>query len=242
MNLADEATGAHLDAFVTSDKIVEEMNPSELTQKINKSFKRWGLPKQIKIDNGRPFVNPNSKKTPTKTVLWWTGLGIKVIQNRPRCPQENGIVECLQGTMSSWSNPGGQSNEIALQQRLNEESDFQRNHYRIPSRNRKTRIELYPELEKNERLYDPKNFDINLVYDFLSLKVFSRVVKSSNGLVKIFGEYYYIGRKFLGEIVTITFDPVEIQWVFRGKDGMLLKTSKKGIPDEQEIKKFADGP
>lgn len=239
MNIADEATGAHLKAFVTNTRIVEEMNPSQTVQKINKIFKRWGLPKRIKIDNGRPFVNPNSREIPTKSILWWIGLGIKVIQNRPRCPQQNGIVEALQGTMSSWTNPGGQLNEEALQQRLDEESDFQRNHYKILARNRKTRIELYPELEKNERSYVPEDFDMKLVFNYLSLKVFSRIVKGSNGIIKFFGEYYYMGRKFLGERIVITFDPIERQWIFRDKDGMLLKTSTKGIPSEEKIKAFA---
>ncbi len=49
--------------------------------------------------------------------------------------------------MSSWSNPKIQPNSESLQQRLDKESDFQRNHYRMPARKHKSRIELYPELE-----------------------------------------------------------------------------------------------
>ena len=107
MNIGDEATGAHLKALVYNVRTVGEIKANLGTQGINESFQRWGLPKRIKIDNGRPFVNSTSRKVPTKTILWWVGLGIKVIQNTPRRPQENGIVECLQGTMCSWSNPKG---------------------------------------------------------------------------------------------------------------------------------------
>lgn len=238
MNIGDEGSGAHLNAYVASCRNVEQMDPKLATRKINKSFARWGLPIRIKIDNGRPFVNTNGRTVPTKTILWWVGLGIQVIQNKPRCPQQNGIVECLQGTMKSWCNPIGQPNRAALQKRLNEESDFQRNHYRIPARKHKTRIELYPCLEKNERKYDPKKFNMQLVYDYLELKVFTRPILKK-GMIRFFGEAIYVGRKYIGILATITFDPIEKQWLFRDPNGNLLKTSTKGVPCEKQIKAFA---
>lgn len=240
MNVADEGTGSHLSVNVSSCRNVEEMDPKISTQLINKSFERWGLPKQIKIDNGRPFVNTNGREVPTKTILWWTGLGIKVIQNQPRCPQQNGIVECLQGTMNSWSNPKGQIDKQGLEKRLSEESDFQRNHYKIPSRNYKTRIELYPNLEKNTRKYDPKKFNMQFVYNYLESRVFRRPI-SKGGLVKAFAEQYYIGKKYAGTEVTITFDPLEKQWIFRGPNGNLLKTSTSGVPCKKQIVEFGLG-
>ena len=238
MNIADEGSGSHLKAFVVSKKIVEAMDPSCTTQKVNESFDRWGLPVMIKIDNGKPFINPNAMDIPTKTVLWWTGLGIKVIQNKPGCPQQNGIVESLQGTMYRWSNPKKQPNKEALQQRLDKESDFQRNHYKLPSRNHKTRKELYPDLENNLRKYNPNKFNINLVYEYLESMVFSRNV-NRNGGVKIFGERFHIGRKYLGERIIITFDPIDRLWIFKNEKGILMKTSNKAVPTENEIKEFA---
>ena len=238
MNIGDEGTGSHLDVHVYEHRTVGEIDPKLSTQRINKSFERWGLPKEIKIDNGHPFVNPNGRDSPTKTILWWAGLGIKVTQNTPRCPQQNGIVECLQGTMCSWSNPGEQPSAEALQKRLIEESDFQRNHYRMSAKNRKTRIELYPGLETNKRVYDPNNFKMQLVYNYLSEKVIRRTIRKS-GLVRFFGEYVYVGKRYFGLDVTITFDPIEKQWMVRKEDGTLLKTSGIGVPVETEIKEFA---
>lgn len=240
MNVADEATGAHLNIFVDPHRTVGEMDASVATQYINRSFERWGLPKEIKVDNGHPFVNTRGRESPTRTILWWVGLGIEVIQNTPRCPQQNGIVECLQGTMKQWSNPEGQQGVESLQKRLDEESDFQRNYYRIPSRNYKTRMELYPSLETNVRTYKPKNFSIQLVYDFLAKKVFHRSIKKG-GNIQFMGIYDYIGNKYQGVNVTITFDPSDKLWYIRRENGALLKTTSKGVPSKKEIMNFALG-
>jgi len=238
MNIGDEATAAHLKAKVYETDRVSKICPKAATRNINQSFMDWGMPQAIKIDNGRPFIIPNSADVPTLTVFWWVGLGIKVIQNTPCRPQENGIVECLQGTMSSWSNPKNQPDSQSLQQRLDEESDFQRNHYRMPARKYKSRIEIYPELEKNTRKYDPNLFQMKRVYEYLSKKVWKRIVKKT-GQVSLFGKPVYIGNHYAGEEVTITFDPLEKQWLFRKFDGTLLKTSKRQVPEKQEIIDFA---
>lgn len=238
MNIADEGTSAHLKAFVCEVSTVTQMDAQAVTQQINTCFERWGLPKQIKIDNGLPFVYPRARDVPTLTKLWWIGLGIKVIQNAPRCPQQNGIVECSQGIMCNWSNPKDALNPQTLQQRLDEESDFQRNYYKMPNKKLKTRIELHPDLEHNPRIYTAKNFDIQRVYDYLSNKVFKRTINNA-GVLSFWNINIYIGKKFAQLPLTITFDPIEMQWLLRKKDGTLMKTLKKGIPSEKQIKEFA---
>ena len=140
--------------------------------------------------------------------------------------------------MNSWSNPASQPDKEALQQRLDEESEFQRNHYRIPSKKYKARIELYPGLINNPRPYSPELFDMERVYAYLSRQAWQRSVKD-NGQVKMFSNWIYIGTRFAKETVTVTFDPLEAQWLFRKNDGTLLKASNVGIPTEKEIKDFA---
>jgi len=238
MNIADEGSTAHLKVVVQKEAVMASTKLDSAIQIVNECFSRWGLPKQIKIDNGWPFVHPNNKRVPTIAKLWWIGLGIKVIQNPPGCPQQNGIVECLQGTICRWAGPCNQQSIEELQQRIDEESDFQRNHYRIPSKQNKTRIELYPELETNPRKYNPELFDINRVYKFLSEKVWIRKVKNK-GMMKFFAHQIWVGRKFGHHEVTVTLDPQKIRWVIRKKDGTLINTSTKGIPSEQKIKKIA---
>jgi len=238
MNIGDEGSGAHLSIYVEKHSKVEQIDPMTITRRVNDSFRRWGLPKEIKVDNGHPFVNPNGRDSPTKSILWWVGLGIKVTQNTPGRPQENGIVECLQGTMCRWSNPSEQADINALQARLDEESDFQRNHYRLAARNNRTRIELYPELETNERIYDPNNFDMKLVETYLSKKVICREV-GKKGLVRFLGITICVGIKYLRHKVTITFDPLEKIWMIRKEDGTLLKTTTRGVPSKESILDFA---
>lgn len=238
MNIADEATTAHLKAILQDCRIVNSMSEQSVIQSINTCFETWGLPKQIKIDNGHPFVTPGYRDVPTKSKMWWIGLGIQVIQNQPRCPQQNGAVECLQGIMKNWSNPKAQQCIKDLQQRLDQESDFQRNHYQIPAKGNQTRIELYPSLQNNPRRYDPDKFDIALVYAFLSEQVWNRSI-NSGGKVNMMGIEIYISYKMKKQPVTVTFDLFEQKWLIRKENGTLLKTSTRGVPTEKQIKDFA---
>lgn len=238
MNIADEGSSAHLQATLYAKRTVSEIGVQQVTQDINGCFEQWGLPVAIKIDNGRPLVHPHARDIPTLTKLWWIGLGIKVIQNAPRCPQQNGIVESLQGTICNWSNPKGQLNMADFQQRVNHESDFQRNHYQIPAKDNKTRMELHPELASNPRQYHPTMFDINRVYQYLSKKVWTRTLRSS-GDVKFFSKNIYIGKKYNRMTITIIFDPEVKCWRFSKQDGTLLKTSTVGVPSKEQIISFA---
>lgn len=238
MNVADEATGAHLKASVHSCSNVSQMDRATIVKGLNKCFERWGKPQNIKIDNGPPLVVPKHLDVPTLATLWWTGLGINVIQNTVRRPQENGIVECLQGTLHSWANPKGQQSIESLQKRLDKESEFQREQYRLPKKGHKTRIELFPELETNLNQYNPDDFDIDRVYRYLGKKVWYRKIRKG-GVVSFWGDDIFIGRDLAREEVYITFDPIDIEWIIRKKDGTILKTSKKKIPTEKLIKEFA---
>jgi len=238
MNVGDEGTSAHLKASVHPVPRVSQIDLRAATWAVNLSFARYGIPSRIKIDNGQPFVNPNYRDIPTKAKLWWIGLGIEVVQNRPRVPQENGIVECLQGICYRWINPSQLQTPEELQIQLDQISDFQRNHYELPNRAYKTRIALYPELEQNPRKYNPDNFNMKLVDQFLAKQVWQRKA-NQNGQVSFFDHRISIGRAFKNQKVFISFDDIERQWVFRDSKGYLLNTSSKAIPSEEEIKKFA---
>jgi len=238
MNVADEASGAHLYAEVQNERTVAEIPLPKAIGAINRCFKKWGMPHQIKIDNGLPFVNPKNRDLPTYAKLWWIGLGINVIQNHPNVPQQNGIVECLQGTLCNWSNPKEQKSVGALQKRINQESDFQRNAYRIPAKGGKTRLEMYPELVSNLRKYAPNQFRIERVHEYLAERVWERRVKK-NGEIRFWGVHIYIGKKFARYKVNLTLDPLKLQWLIRLENGTLVKTSKQNIPTEEGIKKIA---
>lgn len=56
------------------------------------TFKQYGLPKQINVDNGRPWGNSCIVKHTALTV-WLLRLDILVTHSRPRHPQTNGKLE-----------------------------------------------------------------------------------------------------------------------------------------------------
>jgi len=55
-------------------------------------FRRRGLPKIIRVDNGPPFAGRGPAGL-SRLSVWWMRLGIKVEFTRPGCPQDNGAHE-----------------------------------------------------------------------------------------------------------------------------------------------------
>ena len=113
---------------------------------MNACFTNWCLPHRIKIDNGLPFANPKYRDIPTLSQLWWIGLDIEVQLNAPRCPQQNGTVENLQGTCKRWSGAKLYDDIEHYQDRVNETLRIQREVFRIRKKGDKTRKELFPQL------------------------------------------------------------------------------------------------
>jgi putative transposase len=53
-------------------------------------FKRLGLPRAIRTDNGGPFASPNSLFNLSRLSVWWLRLGIAIERIKPGHPQQNG--------------------------------------------------------------------------------------------------------------------------------------------------------
>lgn len=79
---------------------------------------------------------------------------------------------------------------------------------------------------------------MKLVYDFLSEQVWDRSI-NRGGYVHLMGDRIYISYKLKEQPVTVTFDPLEKQWLIRTENGSLLKTSTRSVPTQKEIKDFA---
>lgn len=206
---------------------------------VNRCFEAEGLPRCIKIDNGLPLVYPRERDLPTLTVLWWVGLNIHVVYNKPRCPQQNGTVEGLQGTCFRWSQPLTCVDSATLQVALDEADRIQRRVYRIPKKTNATRQMLFPELDTNSRKFGLEAFDFDRVKTWLSNKVWTRVVNKSGG-IKMYRAEIYISQKMAGQTVTVQYDSDEAQWVVRNSNGQLLKTSKKGIITKEMLLNHAN--
>jgi hypothetical protein len=66
---------------------------------------------------------------PTELALWLFGLGVEVIWNPPRRPQDNGVVERSQGTGKRWSEPPTCDGPAELQRRIDDLDEIQRAEY-----------------------------------------------------------------------------------------------------------------
>lgn len=209
-----------------------------MCEAVNHCFEKEGLPRRIKIDNGLPLALPHDRDVPTRTVLWWIGLGIEVVYNKPRCPQQNGTVENLQGTCFRWSDPLACQSAQLLQGSLDEADRIQRSVFRLRKKQGKTRQELYPGLDTNPRKFTPEAFDYQRVKHYLAKQVWRRTVPTC-GSITFAGVSIYVANKLAGHAVTVTFDTDENHWVIKDVDGKLLKTSPKEIFSEKMIFEIA---
>jgi hypothetical protein len=180
------------------------------------------MPERIKVDNGRPFGNPQ-RDLPPPLALWLVGHAVEVVHNRPRHPQDNATVENLQGTSSRWSEPHRCASAEELQQRLNENARLQRTRLRTRVLSGRTRLEVYPELEQNARRFAAEDFDYERVAAYLAEGSYVRKV-ASNGRITLYGHPHQVGLRYRGQKVRVEFDAEGKQWQVFDRKGDLAKT------------------
>src|SRR4051812_35791675 len=104
-----------------------QVAPEGVRGQLRVAFSRWGLPATMRVDNGFPWGSKGD--FPTELGLWLIGLGIGMIWNTARRPQENGVVERSQGTGNRWCEPATCPSAAALQARLEEMDRLYREAY-----------------------------------------------------------------------------------------------------------------
>jgi transposase InsO family protein len=62
-----------------------------------------GVPQHIRVDNGIPWGQEDG--LPFSLALWLIGVGVDMIWNHPRRPQENGVIERFNGVLEQWGEP-----------------------------------------------------------------------------------------------------------------------------------------
>jgi transposase InsO family protein len=118
-------------------------------QVLRSALARWGLPRRLRVDNGKPWGSWSD--LPPVLALWLIGLGIDLLWNDPRCPQQNGVVERSQGTAKRWAEPHACQAVAELRARLDEDDRLQRERY--PLAQGRSRWELFPGLAHSGRPY-----------------------------------------------------------------------------------------
>jgi transposase InsO family protein len=176
----------------------------------------------VRVDNGAPWGSAGD--LPTDLALWLFGLGVEVIWNPPRRPQDNGVVERSQGTGKRWAEPHTCRDADELQRRLDDLDAIQRQEY--PSIAGKTRAEAFPGLAHSGRAYDPKAeaswWDRGAVVRHLSGYTAVRRADPS-GNVSVYNRNRYVGTGLKGKTVYVTLDPQDVSWVFQGRDGVCYR-------------------
>ena len=81
-------------------------------------FSEYGLPENIRSDNGAPFAGQGPRRI-SRLSLWWLKLGIRHVLSRPGCPQDNPQHERMHRRLKDETTrpPGG--NDRAQQRLFN---------------------------------------------------------------------------------------------------------------------------
>src|SRR5438067_7467030 len=144
-----------------------QVPPQAVQAQFRQVFTRWGLPEQLRLDNGLPWANWND--LPAVLALWLVGLGVDLIFNPPRQPQYNGVVEKSQDTGQRWCEPHTCQTVGYLQARLDEMDGLQREEY--PSLQGRSRTQVFPELRQASRPYtgawEEGAWDLRRAQDYL---------------------------------------------------------------------------
>jgi transposase InsO family protein len=187
------------------------------------AFSRWGQPRCLRVDNGKPWGSWSD--LPPVLALWLIGLGIEVIWNPPRQPQYNGVVERSQGTAKRWSEPKTCMTVAELQQRLDADDRLQRERY--PFQKGRSRWEVFPELEHSGRGYckaeEAQRWDLDRALQHLANYAVPRQVDKW-GKVSVYNRSHYVGTMHRGQTVYVMVDPQRREWLFAATDGRQLRT------------------
>jgi hypothetical protein len=187
------------------------------------AFARWGLPEEVRVDNGGPWGSAGD--LPPELALWLIGLGIVVVWNDPRSPQQNGIVERSQGTGKRWAEPDRCDSIEELRQHLQEMDSIQREAY--PSIAGHSRVEAFPGLrhsgKRYSRAWEERHWDVQLVLEHLAGYALPRKV-DKNGDVWLYHRPHYVGCMHRGKHIFVMVDPQRAEWVFADAQGQQLRT------------------
>lgn len=184
-------------------------------------FKTWGIPKYFKVDNGRPFGDPQLDLIPPMA-LWLIGLGIKVIWNRPAKPQDNAKVERAQGVLGNWTEYQKCQDTFDLQLRLWKEADFYNYYFPNKRHEHQTKIERFPTMRHTQRNWNPNDFNLKRVLIFMAKGHWQRTV-SSNGQVAFYGQRFSVGKQYKHQIVSIKLQAFKNLWLIFDDKGKLIQ-------------------
>jgi hypothetical protein len=192
-------------------------------QQLRSAFVRWGLPRRLRVDNGKPWGSWSD--LPPALALWLIGLGIDMLWNDPCCPQQNGVVERSQGTAKRWAEPHACQTLAELQARLDADDALQRERY--PWAQGRSRGQLFPGLAHSGRPYREADeagaWCLERVRAHLAGYAVPRRV-DGQGKVSVYNRNLYVGVMHGRQQVCVQFDPDQGHWLISDSAGRQLRT------------------
>lgn len=188
-------------------------------------FAQWGLPAQLRVDNGAPWGSWND--LPPDLALWVFGLGVDLLWNRPRHSQGNAVIERAHGVCQRWVEPATCRSVAELQARLDYVTALQRERY--PVHGGQSRMASFPALARGGRPYDPAHeaeaWAEQRVWAWLGRRVWTRRVDQV-GRISLANRPLGVGRAWAGQDVTVRLAVADgaPQWSIRDAHGTLLRT------------------
>jgi hypothetical protein len=192
-------------------------------QQLRSAFAAWGLPRRVRVDNGKPWGSTG--EWPPVLALWLLGLGIDVLWNPPRQPQRNGVVERSQGTGKRWAEPATCGSVAELQARLDADDALQRDAY--PYVAGRSRSAVWPQLRHSGRAYtaaaEAAQWQLGPVLQRLGEYAVARRVDGW-GKVSVYDRLRYVSVLHKGHTVFVLFDPEACAWVFADDAGRQIRS------------------
>ncbi len=112
LTVRDSATG-----FVLLVRDLERPTERHVRKALIKLFRRYGLPRAIRSDNGPPFGGEGPRGW-SSLAVWWVRLGIDVEYGRPGCPQDNAEHEQMHQVLQQQTAKPAAPTRAAQQRRF----------------------------------------------------------------------------------------------------------------------------
>jgi hypothetical protein len=112
LTVRDSATG-----FVLLVRDLEAMTDRHVRRVLLRLFRRYGVPRAIRTDNGPPFGGDGPRGW-SSLAVWWVSLGIEVEYGRPGRPGDNAAHEQMHQVLQQETAKPAAPNRAAQQRRF----------------------------------------------------------------------------------------------------------------------------
>lgn len=198
------------------------MPAAQVQEQFRRWFASWGLPEEVRLDNGWPWGGWYD--LPTAFALWLVGLGLKVHFNPAGRPQDNGVIERCNGLGQRWAEVGQCCSAAEAQEHLDGVDDIQRAY--MPSVGGQSRMQAYAAVRHSgqaySRAWEEEQWSLARVEEALEAQVATRKV-DAQGRISLYYRTVYVGAKLRGQEVQVQYDRGSKAWVMSSAAGKVVR-------------------